>query len=186
MDEILSQKERKEQKREEKLARKDRAAAQQGMKKWLSGVGLIAVIGLLLGWVFYSAAQPAKERTTREVAMSCTTDMATEYHIHPRISISVKGVKQDVNSNIGVRAGCMNPLHTHDSSGVIHVESPEKRDFALADFFAVWDKPFSKDQLFDHMSGPEGTVKLFVNGTENSEFENYVVKDKDEIDIKYE
>lgn len=40
-----------------------------------------------------------------------------------------------------------NPIHTHDDTGIIHIESPVKRDFTLADFFAVWNKPFSKDQI---------------------------------------
>ena len=29
-------------------------------------------------------------------------------------------------------------LHTHDASGIVHIESPDKRDYTLGQFFDVW------------------------------------------------
>lgn len=177
MQNELSKKERRELRHREKNASRDRAVAKNKMKKIGVLLGIIFCAALVLGGIWYAVAHPAKLRTNREVALSCTTDMATQFHIHPRLSLSIKGVQQDVPANIGVKAGCMNPLHTHDASGTIHIESPEKRDFTVADFFAVWDKPFQKENM---------TVKMFVNGKENTELENYVMQDKDEIEIRYE
>src|SRR5207244_304602 len=90
-----------------------------------------------------SSLPSLSSKTNREVVLACTTDMATQFHIHPHLDIVILGQKQEIPADIGIVAGCMNPIHTHDQSGQIHIESPEKRDFILADFFAVWNKTFT-------------------------------------------
>ena len=40
-------------------------------------------------------------------------------------------------ANIGL-SGCDEPLHTHDTSGIIHVEAPANTQYTLAGFFEVW------------------------------------------------
>jgi hypothetical protein len=51
-------------------------------------------------------------------------------------------------------------LHTHDETGVIHIESPSQRKFTLGNFFDEWNQPLSASQV-----GPDkGTVTAFVNG----------------------
>lgn len=151
---------------------------------WLSIVTIAIVIGGIVLLVKYGT--PEDTRTTREIAMICTTDMATRFHIHPNISIVVDGVVQTLPAQIGVNAGCMNPLHTHDTSGKIHVESPVKRDFTLGDFFAVWGKTFNKDQILDYEVDETHVIKLTVNGIENQDFENLVLDDDDQAVISYE
>ncbi|MES2994678.1 MAG: hypothetical protein V4681_01430 [Patescibacteria group bacterium] len=158
------------------------------MKKntWLT-IGLIILI--LVGVWFASASTRGgmkTDRTTREVALTCTTDMATEFHIHPVLTIYINGEQQLIPANVGIKAGCMMALHTHTPDGILHVESPEKRDFTLADFFAVWEKPFSSTQIFEHVADDTHRVRMTVNGTEVSTFENTVLVDHDQIAIYYE
>jgi hypothetical protein len=44
-----------------------------------------------------------------------------------------------VPTGIGIYDGqFLTELHTHDASGIMHVESPTKRTFDLAQFFGVW------------------------------------------------
>ena len=51
-------------------------------------------------------------------------------------------------------------LHTHDDTGVIHIESPVQRTFTLANFFDIWHQPLGPSQV-----GPAtGPVTTFVNG----------------------
>ena len=38
----------------------------------------------------------------------------------------------------------------------------------------------------DKKNDQGGTVKMLVNGKENAEFENYLMKDGDKIEISYE
>lgn len=72
-------------------------------------------------------------------------------HIHPQISVSVSGQSSIVPENVGIdkilwkdhtldKYGMqgMSPLHTHDSSGTIHVESLVERDYTLGEFLDVW------------------------------------------------
>ncbi len=84
----------------------------------------------------------------------------------------------------------MTDFHTHDTSGEIHwevMQGPVTKDHvALKAFFEVWGKPFNSNQIMDAKNGPDGTVKMTVNGQPNNEFENYQVKDKDKIEVRYE
>ena len=51
----------------------------------------------------------------------------------------MNGKKEPVPSQIGIYDGqFLTELHTHDASGIMHVESPTKRTFDLAQFFGVW------------------------------------------------
>src|SRR5262245_14575940 len=61
-------------------------------------------------------------------------------HLHPHLTILVNGSPVTVPAGIGIKAAGDLPLHTHDASGTIHVESPGARTFTLADFFAVWGR----------------------------------------------
>lgn len=152
---------------------------------WIIGL-LVLVIGLIAGLKVWGNRTPAVSLTNRELAMSCTTDMATEFHIHPKLIITIDGKDQPIPSGIGIKNGCMNPLHTHDEPGVIHVESPEPRDFMLGDWFAVWGKAFTKDQILDAKVDEKHSIRVRVNGQEVDTFEQTVLRDAEQIVISYE
>ena len=124
--------------------------------------------------------------TNREVALLCTTDMATEFHIHPNLTIIINGQKQEIPPNIGINVTCMNSIHTHEGGGVIHVESPIQRDFTLSDFFAVWGKPFDSQNILSFQTDDTHTIVVSVNGAIVDTFENTVLRDKDDIVISYQ
>lgn len=122
-------------------------------------------------------------------------------HWHPELAIYIKGQKQVVPANIGIGmqyAGYprfdpmmgMTDMHTHDDSGTLHWEVMKgpvtKDDVRIGSFFRIWGKTFSKDCIFEYCNSSDGTIKMFVNGEENGEFENYLVNDKDKIEIRYE
>lgn len=144
---------------------------------------MLAVGLFVLGNFTTKSAQ--SNRTNREVALACTTDMATQFHIHPHLTILINGVNQEIPANIGITAGCMNALHTHDANGELHVESPEKRDFNLSDFFAVWEKPFDKEHILEYTADATNTVQITVNGSVVDTYENTILRDKDNIVISY-
>lgn len=113
-------------------------------------------------------------------------------HWHPRIIVSIKGEKQEIPANLGIGGPVHRSIHTHDTDnkeGVIHVEKQGvviKSDTKLAGFFQVWGKDFNSNCVFDKCNGSESTVKMTVNGEKNTEFENYLMKDGDKIEIRYE
>lgn len=109
-------------------------------------------------------------------------------HYHPHLTITIKGENIPIPAEIGIGA-VHNPIHTHEADGIIHLEFNavvKKEDTKLGKFFEIWGKDFSKDSIMGNKTGEGGTVKMKVNGTENTEFENYLMKDADKIEIIYE
>lgn len=147
-------------------------------------IGFIIVSLSLLVFVVFKNSTPSK--TNREIALTCTTDMATQFHIHPNLEVIINGSKQEIPADIGIKPNCMNSIHTHDNTGKIHVESPEKRDFNLSDFFAVWDKIYNKDQILDYKADDDHIIRQTINGKEVYDYENTILRDDDEIVIYYE
>lgn len=152
-------------------------------------IGMVILIGAL---VFFSGKSEEKKNvrlmsmTSREVALLCTTDMATELHIHPTLTIVINGEKQVVPANIGITDTCMHSLHTHDASGTLHVEAPVQKDFTLADFFAVWEQPFDQTHILESVTDDTHEIVVTVNGATVDTFENTVLVDKDQIVISYQ
>jgi hypothetical protein len=98
-------------------------------------------------------------------------------HIHPQLSILVRGVSEPTPANIGInrdlwrdhsldRFGVngLSPLLTRDSSDIIHVESNTVRNFTLYEFLAVWGESISLSQVVGNPVQPGESVCLFVNG----------------------
>ena len=158
-------------------------------KQYQNSTGWWAISAASIIIILFIVARSGKStssKTNREVALMCTTDMATQFHIHPHLEIVINGQGQEIPANIGIAFSCMNALHTHDNSGTIHVESPEKRDFTLSDFFAVWNKPFAKDQILYAKVDGSHIIKVMVDGKDVDTFENTVLRDNQQIVISYE
>jgi len=151
----------------------------------IGAIGSIAILAVLFAVATSSSRNAAQSRTTREVALACTTDMATQFHIHPHLAIIINGQPQLIPANIGITATCLSALHTHDTSGTIHVESPEQRDFTLGDFFAVWHQPFNQNQILDYKADQNHVILETVNGTAVQSFEQTILHDGDQIVITY-
>lgn len=69
-----------------------------------------------------------------------------DYHIHSHLTIIKDGVTQRIPQHIGL-SGCAYELHTHDYSGMIHVETSTTKKFTLGQFFAVWGEPLSRTNV---------------------------------------
>lgn len=101
------------------------------------------------------------------------------FHWHPELTIYVKGERQEIPQGIGL-AGGHQPIHTHADVPIVHMEfeSAAKMDeVTLGQFFRNWGKEFNSFG---------SNVKMTVNGKENTEFENYQMKDGDKIELRYE
>jgi hypothetical protein len=107
-------------------------------------------------------------------------------HIHPFVTITINGVKQTIPTNIGISpdGNTFHEIHTHDTTGKLHIETNEPRDFRLDEFFATWGKPFSSTRILGFQAPSGKTVTMTVNGTPNTLYGAYVVKDGDQIDIQ--
>jgi hypothetical protein len=69
-------------------------------------------------------------------------------HIHQHLDVYVNGKPVTVPAQIGFYGQeFLTEIHTHDSLGIIHVESPTQRTFSLGEFFGEWGVLLSKDCL---------------------------------------
>jgi hypothetical protein len=151
--------------------------------KLKNSVYLLIVIGFI-GYVWYYIASAP---TIPEADIVSKTGI----HTHPELEIYILGEKQQIKANLGITAtgGMGKNIHTHDSTGVLHIEKPglvTKEDTKLKKFFEVWGQPFNANCILNKCNSEEGKVKMTVNGQENTEFENYLMQDKDKIKIFFE
>jgi hypothetical protein len=65
-------------------------------------------------------------------------------HLHPYLTIDIEGTNVTIPEGVGILQGqsCFEPIHTHDSSGLLHIElsqsDAKSRNYTLGDFFAIW------------------------------------------------
>lgn len=93
--------------------------------------------------------------------------MAETLHHHDLLQIYVNGAPVSVPALVGIdeQAGYLTSLHTHDATGIIHVESPTQRSFTLGQFFDVWGVRLSATCMGSYCPDGSSTLKAFVNGT---------------------
>lgn len=105
--------------------------------------------------------------------IGCNTTEQVVLHIHSHLSIYDKGVQIQVPQYTGMVPApdgrtlkCLYWLHTHDGSGIIHVESPLPKapsgngDYTLGMYFDIWGEPLSRNQVGRSI----GPVTAYVNG----------------------
>jgi hypothetical protein len=86
---------------------------------------------------------PAWENTgTADIdGVGCASSV--QYHIHALLSIYQDGTRLALPTSIGRNSHCDYEMHTHDGSGVMHIETDVAKTFTLGQFFALWGQPLS-------------------------------------------
>lgn len=139
-----------------------------------------------------SSSSPATTNTT-----ASEDNKPMVMHIHPILSLYIDGNPVPIPANIGIDPNLyknhtldtygmkmpemqsmpvMYPTHTHDTTGTIHVESNENRNYTLGDFLDVWGMDFGGK-----------TVKLTVNGTlvpAETDYRSHVFNDGEQIKLE--
>ena len=78
-------------------------------------------------------------------------------------------------------------MHTHDDSGIIHIESPVEREFTFGNFIDIWGQTFNNTRLFDNNLNETNStlsMSMYVNGVKvptNTDFRNVNINAHDEI-----
>jgi len=77
-------------------------------------------------------------------------------HVHPHLAIFYNGKQIQVPQFIGfapsLAGSCLYWIHTHDASGVIHIEAPDLSPpqggpFTLGMLFDIWGQPLQPDDV---------------------------------------
>jgi hypothetical protein len=148
-------------------------------KKYLLAVAALAILG---GLALLFARMPA-----RDPAVSSYGPL----HWHPQLRIFARGEPIAIPENVGIGPTYrehpgfdfsmgMVPMHTHTDLPNIHLEfsrSARPEELTLGRFFEVWGKD---------MRSFGQNLRMTVNGTANTEYESYIMRDGDVIELHYE
>jgi hypothetical protein len=92
----------------------------------------------------------------------------TRLHIHQHLDVFVKGRRVTIPAGVGIGIQGLqpffSPLHTHDSTGVVHVESPVVKTFTLGQFLAVWGVRFTPRCLGGYCMRGANTIRVYSDG----------------------
>lgn len=110
-------------------------------------------------WNNSSAVLPDR---LQQLGLSPLSAEGSVIHIHQHLDIYVNGKKVQVPALIGIdeSGGFLTELHTHDTSGVLHVESEKKQDYVLGQFFGEWGVKLTSNCLGTYC----GSLKWWVDG----------------------
>jgi hypothetical protein len=104
--------------------------------------------------------------------ITCLSQEGQSLHIHSHVALFDYGKQIQIPRLIGFTAnptlpggGCLYWIHTHDSSGIVHVETPEVQApgggrYTLGMLFDIWGEPLRSDNV----AGFKGPVTVYVNG----------------------
>ena len=129
------------------------------------GVFLLVAIALVVLYRTSSGSGANSGQPVANVKCETSEQLATHYHAH--LDILYQGQPVRVPAQVGVTSTCLYWLHTHDETGVIHIEAPKSesgRQFKLGDFFKIWGQPLSKKQVATIQVASGEQVKAWVNG----------------------
>jgi len=93
-------------------------------------------------------------------------DMNLKLHTHQHLDILVHGKPVTIPANMGISSApkFISPLHTHDATGVVHVESPTIETFTLGQFFDVWSVRLTSRCLGAECAKGNNKLQVFLNG----------------------
>lgn len=109
-------------------------------------------------------------------------------HFHPYLRIYVDGQQVPIEENAGIgTAVCegMHVVHTHDSSGKLHVETHEPAEVELGVFFQIWDVYFSEDGVMDKRVNDTHELVMTVDGIVVDTYGEHILSDAQQIVIEY-
>ena len=134
----------------------------------LSVGGIFTVAFVVLLVLYYIASRGGSGVNGQPVAnIKCDSGEQLAVHYHAHVTILYQGAPVNIPANTGIQSGCFYWMHTHTTTGIIHIEAPKDsaaRGFTLGDFFAVWNQPLSSKQVATFKVGSGDELKVWVDG----------------------
>jgi len=148
------------------------------------------IVFLILAFLIFSIYGLSKKSSEKEA--NSYTKTSVHWHAYPKVEIC--GKEKELPYPLGKDHLGNALLHTHSPpDNFIHVEGRvySPNDIKIGKYFEVLGIKFTENQIFDTKNGDlcddkPGKLRMFVNDIENFELNNYLIKDKDNIVIKYE
>lgn len=145
---------------------------------------IILVLGLI-AWSRFSSPAYEQIKGWKAAGVNCLPSghQNLGQHIHPDLYITVDGDVVSIPANVGINTQCMAELHTHDTTGKIHIEtvSPTK-EMTIKQFFEVWGEPIEKEGYALQVAIGSTTMDYDTNV---QSIEEYIFKDLEQIQFTY-
>lgn len=159
----LTRKQRRVGQRETRRQLEQTTRRHQRRWRWIwwggGGATVLAVIVVLI------VANQANAAPTID-GIQCNTSEGAVTHIHQHLVIYDRGRPVAIPQDIGIdqTRGCLYWLHTHDATGVIHLESPTQTTYTLGQFFDIWGQPLGRTQATSLQADKAHSIRAYVNG----------------------
>ncbi len=120
--------------------------------------------------------------------LQLTSSETLTVHYHAHVDVLVYGSAVPVPAELGINVGPNDtapphgsagiaPLHTHDETGVVHIEAPASATFTLGQVFTEWGVELATRQVGNYRTGDAAgdRVQVYVNGHEVTSDPNAIV-----------
>ena len=156
---------RRQERRDEQLRREaERQRAARNRRVALVSI-IAALVIIVAASVFYyvynrNQSQGQNQNHTEAVFnpsyppvdnIYCDQLEQSAFHVHAHLTIYIDGKQVPVAQGVGIapdqqgqNISCYYWLHTHDSTGVVHIEAPAGDSFTLGNFFDIWGDEFQQ------------------------------------------
>jgi hypothetical protein len=122
--------------------------------------------GLQTGETPWSAETDNLRARLSAINLPALTAEGVALHTHQHLDIYVNGKSVAIPSGIGTNPsrGFISDIHTHDTTGIIHVESPRVQTFTLGQFFDIWGVRFTSQSIGGYTEQGDKVLNVYVNG----------------------
>ena len=102
----------------------------------------------------------------KAIGLSLLGAEGSAQHIHAHLDIFIHDRRETVPADIGISSqDTISPVHTHDETGVIHVESPDKNAaYTLGQFFDIWGIKFTETSIGSYANDATNKLTVYDNG----------------------
>jgi hypothetical protein len=158
-----------------------------GQKRHLflyAGIGFVAIGVASAVFIYLFVYQPPSNQT-KFTLEEVHADPKLVMHDHVSLAITVNGEQIVVPQGIGIQPELwkdhtldkygptgLSPMHTHDASGVIHIESTANREYTFGEFLQVWGIDTSK------------ITNVTVDGNEVPDYKDHVMKRGEKLQME--
>ena len=128
------------------------------------------------------------------ISRDCLDHDGLARHDHAVLKIFINGQQELIPANIGIMTEIcnqqgeeMHAVHTHDSSGRLHIESNEPIDIPIGVFFDIWGHHFDETGIFEYRVNSTHELIMTVGDTVIDSYDDYLLVNTSEvIEIRYQ